>query len=333
MSMLSKIFKWLSLIFLFLFIVFTLLFFRRDLSTQTLEKKYFTAYSHYEKITISTLQDTEESITIHYQDLGNTIDPVIVLLHGAFSSSHTFLEWASQLVDANYRVILIDLPYHGLSGGFSDHTTSLRRSSEVVKSLLNSLEIDSFYIGGNSMGGGVSWYLAGSYHLHAFDIKGLILIDAVFPSDATHMAQRFSNITKVPGLTWYISHLTPRFIIKNLLLGVYGQSADLTDEVIDRYYDLLRHSGHRRAILINEREDISLDEQLMLLDHIRDTGLPVLVLWGAEDTWVPVSVSLLFKEKLMLEDSQIIIFEALGHVPMEEQPVRTLIPVLAFINQ
>jgi hypothetical protein len=42
---------------------------------------------------------------------------------------------------------------------------------------------------------------------------------------------------------------------------------------------------------------------------------------------------LLFKEKLQLSDEFIIIYDDLGHVPMEEDPSRTLLDLLNFINQ
>jgi len=79
-------------------------------------------------------------------------------------------------------VISIDLPYHGLSGAFSDNVTSLRRSAAAVKSLLEILDISEVIIGGNSMGGGVSWYFTAAYHNQDnFKVNGLVLIDSIYP--------------------------------------------------------------------------------------------------------------------------------------------------------
>lgn len=314
-------------------ILFVIIFYRRDLSVEDLEDTYFTTYSNYIDVSIRNLDDQIITINLHYQDYGDVNSDVIVLLHGAFASSHTFNPWALELVELGYRVISIDLPYHGLSGGFTDHITSLRRSAMAVKAILDELEINEVIIGGNSMGGGVSWTFAATYHEQDdFIVKGLVLIDAIYP-------MQFNEQNRVPDFitsdffSSIVSKFTPRFLLKSILNNVYGSFNKPSNEAIDRYYDLLRKEGNRKAILINEQENFSIDEGLALLDQIRIANIPVLILWGNEDSWIPVEVSLLFKEKLQLTDEFIIIYDDLGHVPMEEDPSRTLLDLLYFINQ
>ena len=335
MKILLRIIKILAAILLMLTLVVTIVFVRFDISRERLDAKYFTDYSHDVTLSILTLEGQTIDIDIHYQDFGSINDPVVVLLHGAFASSHTFTPWAEMLVLEGYRVLAIDLPYHGLSGGFMDQVTSQRRSAAVVKTLLDQLEIDSIIIGGNSMGGGVSWYFTSEYHgVDGFEVKGLVLISAVYPGmQGGGGPARMQRILASRIITGVVSKMTPRFILNAILDGVYGSGSTLEEETVTRYYELLRRSGNRQAILRNTREEdlgISGEERLLL---IRDAGIPVLVMWGLEDTWVPVELAYAFEETLMLEETDLIIYEDIGHVPMEEQPARTLIDLLVFINQ
>jgi len=306
------------------------LFFRPNLSLEKLEETYFTEYSNYLDITVPSLNEEVLDIRLHYQDLGNPSDEVVVLLHGAFASSHAFIPWAEKLVEENYRVILIDLPYHGLSGGFSDHVTSLRRSSYAVKALLESLDITSLYIGGNSMGGGVSWYFTGAFNNVFFDVKGLILIDSIYPSTSSGRSDQFA-ILRHPLMSNIASRMTPRFLLKSILEGVYGSASTLEKETVDRYYDLLRKEGNRQAILRNTSEELLLEDLLDLLENIHDKEIPVLIIWGAEDSWIPVDTVLLFENQL--PEAHIVIYEGLGHVPMEENPLLTVEDLIIFLNE
>lgn len=315
-----------------LLIIAGFVFYRSDIDLSNLEETYFTDDSHYLTVSIESLENQNLSIDIHYQDVGHPDNPVIVLLHGAFASSHTFIPWANSLADEGYRVVMIDLPYHGLSGGFSDSVTSLRRSALVVKELLDALSINEVYIGGNSMGGGVSWYFTSLFHeVGVFEINGLILIDAVFPSmtGGGPVNSLFKWVAQEPYASLF-SQMTPRFLLASILKGVYGSDSVLLEESIDRYYDLLRRTGNRKAILINTRESVDTTDAL---STIQSFGIPVLIMWGAEDSWIPVSTVELFKESLQLDDSDIFIYEGLGHVPMEENPLLTIIDLLEFLNR
>ena len=57
---------------------------------------------------------------------------------------------------------------------------------------------------------------------------------------------------------------------------------------------------------------------------------PTLVMWGAQDAVIPVSVVTLFKQRLPNTTS--VIYEDLGHIPMEEDPERTAIDLMTFLE-
>lgn len=335
MLKINKIIAIIIIIILSLITIATIVFYRPDLSVEELEDDYFTMHSNYCDITVSDLSGVPVNITIHYQDNKVSSDNVVVLLHGMFASSHTFEYYFKELTKQSYRVILIDLPNHGLSGNYSDNTISQRRSAAVVRELLNQLDIESCIIGGNSMGGGVSWYFASEYHNNDFEVKGLILIDSVYPltNETSSGGKGLIRFMANNPLSKIISKMTPRFMLKGILKQVYGSKSELDDATVDRYYHLLRKQGNRQAIIntIHEEDDsLGGIERLML---IKDSDIAVLVMWGEEDSWIDVEYAYMFKDALELNDERIIIYEGRGHVPMEEAPELTYQDVSRFINE
>ena len=325
MKLLKKILKWTLITLITLLTLFLFIFVRFDIPLEDLENTYFTEYSHYIDVTVNTLEGNPLTITMHYQDLGDIADPVVVLVHGAFSSSHTFLPWAESLVAEGYRVIMPDLPYFGLSGGFIDQITSFRRSAEAIKGILDSLSITEIDIAGNSLGGAASWFLASEYPEM---VRHLVLIDALFPYQEQGSRSQLSAFTNYDIVSNFLSKLSPKFLVKALLKTAYGDASLLTDEVLTRYYELLLKEGTRKSILTVIQED---EPEFSYQDRLESITTPTYVIWGSLDTWIDPSTIDLFQDTIGFPNDHIFIFDGLGHVPMEEDPdttVSTLISIL-----
>jgi pimeloyl-ACP methyl ester carboxylesterase len=304
--------KWLKIIGIVLFVlvvVFVIVFYRRDLSETQVKADYLTEYSHLINLEIESLEGKTLEIDIHYMDMGESSNPAILLFHGAFSSSHTFIRWAESLVEAGYRVLLMDLPYFGLSGAFEDDVTSYRRSAAVAFKLLEALSIDAVHIGGNSLGGAVAWFFAGEYPTKT---NSLILIDAVPPVMETRNDNAFLRHPWVAGI---VSQFTPRFLLKQILRSAYGDISKLDDETVDRYYNILRKKDTRKHILTTTQEDIE-----YTVERLEIITAPTYLMWGAKDTWISEWYSLIFVLALDIDNENTITLSGVGHLPMEEKP-------------
>jgi len=86
---------------------------------------------------------------IHYTDQGR--GQVIVLLHGYLETSEVWNSFSRKLA-AKYRVISPDLPGHGQSDIFEE-THTMENMAEMIKELLESLEIRKAFLTGHSLGG------------------------------------------------------------------------------------------------------------------------------------------------------------------------------------
>ena len=87
----KRLLKIVGLVILSLLVITFFVFYTPDRTQDSLEDLYLTDYSNKSDLEINSLENEPLSINVHYQDLGEIGHPVLVLIHGAFSSSHTFL--------------------------------------------------------------------------------------------------------------------------------------------------------------------------------------------------------------------------------------------------
>ena len=57
--------------------------------------------------------------------------------------------------------------------------------------------------------------------------------------------------------------------------------------------------------------------------------LPTLILWGGRDRLVPLSAARQFHQDIA--GSRLMVFDDLGHLPQEEDALRSVAPVRAFL--
>ena len=101
-----------------------------------------------------------DGLDIHYCDEGE--GEVVLLIHGTFSSLHSFDDW-TEILKKRYRVIRLDLPGFGLTGPHPDHLYSIENYIDFIDKFLTSLNIKSCSVAGNSLGGWLSWEFSLKY--------------------------------------------------------------------------------------------------------------------------------------------------------------------------
>lgn len=247
----------------------------------------------------------------------------IVLLHGTSASLHTWEGWTKALSD-QYCVVSMDLPGFGLTGPYVDESTqySSENYAAFVIEVLNHLKLDRVTLAGNSLGGKVAWRTAALYPER---VNRLILVDSVgYPATPKHVPIGF-KLAKYPMMSPILNRILPRSVVEKSVLSVYADNSKVNDALVDRYYELTLRKGNRQALSrrLNETDDDSDQAQIKQLD------IPTLILWGAKDDLIPVENAALFHRDI--RDSQLKIFDNLGHVPHEEDPLATVDVVKQFL--
>lgn len=264
-----------------------------------------------------------EGVAVHVRDEGPRDDPEpIVLLHGTAASLHTWDGWTARLL-AEHRVIRLDLPGFGLTGPSVDRLYTLPRYSQFMAAFMDAMKLKQITLVGNSLGGAIAWKTAVDFPER---VSRLVLIDSAgYPSQATSVPIGF-KLAANPDLAWLTSRLLPRSTIESSVRSVYGHVERVTPELVDRYYELALREGNRQAL----RDRFAQQKGGELARQIKRVSQPTLILWGGQDRLIPPSVAQQFVADI--NGAQIVTFDDLGHVPQEEDPGRTVGPLVIFLG-
>jgi pimeloyl-ACP methyl ester carboxylesterase len=264
---------------------------------------------------------------VHYRDEGPRGDPTpIVLLHGTSASLHTWEGWVAAL-RGTHRVITFDLPGFGLTGPFTgQYTRDDYRGDTLARftlDFLDQLHVKRFAIGGNSLGGEIAWRVAS---LAPDRVSKLVLVDATgYAFQPEHIPVAFL-LASVPVVNRIGEFLTPRAIVEDSVRDVYADPSKVTDALVDRYFEMNLREGNRHALSLR----LSQMEAGKDLDRLARLHLPVLVVWGAQDRLVPPVNAQKFVHDI--PGATLVMLPGLGHVPQEEDPARSVVPVKAFLE-
>jgi pimeloyl-ACP methyl ester carboxylesterase len=260
---------------------------------------------------------------VHYRDEGPRHDAQpLVLIHGTSASLHTWEGWVAAL-RAQRRVISFDLPGFGLSGPSPSADYRGDSYAKFVLVLLDRLRVQRFVVAGNSLGGEVAWRVAS---IAPQRVAGLILVDAAGPAHQSASVPIAFVAARLPLVNRLFEYVLPRPLVVASLRNVYGDPARVDDELVDRYYQLALREGNRRA-LVQRFQQMQRGEDA---ERIATLRVPTLILWGGRDRLVPPEVARQFEQAI--PGSERVTFDDLGHVPQEEDPVRTVEAVQRFLR-
>ena len=313
----KRLAKWIAAIVAILIIGGLAIGYTPDTDPAKMRAKYANAASQF--------IDIGGGITVHVRDEGNRNGRAIVLIHGSNASLQTWEPWVRRLGSA-YRIISLDLPGHGMTGrnpaGIYDYPVFV----DVVDKVMGKLGITRAVIGGNSMGGGVSWMFALA---HPEKTDAVILVDAAgAPQWQAREVPIGFKIARMPVLRNLAQIITPRSMLESSLRTSVSKSGIINDAMIDRYWELLRYPGNREATL--KRFALVHNNHPATPAQLAKIKVPVLILWGEEDNLIPVASARWFANAL--PGSHLIVYPGVGHIPMEEVPESSAVAVTEFLQ-
>lgn len=263
-------------------------------------------------------------VTVHLRDEGPKDAPAIVLLHGSNADLHTWQPWVEAL-KGQYRVIRFDQVGHGLTGPDPQHDYSRDNYVADILEVADALGLKQFVVGGNSMGGKHALAFAAA---HPDRLTGLVLVDGsggpMLKLDKKDDEGGSSSgnigfkIAQTPGINLLVEQITPRSLIRQSLEQSVSVKSVASEAAVDRYWELLRYPGNRRATL--KRFGYAYDP--LTEAEIAAVTTPTLILWGEEDRLIPVEAGQWLGKTM--PNNRLVIYPGIGHLPHEEAPEATL---------
>ena len=247
----------------------------------------------------------------------------LVLIHGFGASIGHWRKNISALAEGGYRVFALDL----LGFGGSDKPPldyTLELWEELLKDFwTEKIEEPAVFVG-NSIGGLLSLMVVAHHREIA---TGAILLNCAgglnHRPDELNLPLRlimgaFTKVvrSKLVGPILF-NNIRQKQRIRKTLLQVYRNSDAITDELVDLLYAPACDPGAQQvfASILTAPPGPTISELLPKVKH------PVLVIWGADDPWTPVTGAKIFQQ--WNQNGQPIEFVSIpntGHCPHDERP-------------
>jgi pimeloyl-ACP methyl ester carboxylesterase len=307
--MIRKILKWFVFLLLVTVVGIGIWGYAPDIPVKELRAKYANAESEFVKL--------DNGLTVHLRDEGPKDAPAIILLHGSNASLHTWEQWTGRLKD-KYRIIRFDQIGHGLTGPDLKGCYSATCFTDTINRIAANRGLTKFYLGGNSMGGGISHEYAMA---HPDRLLGLILVDAGGAPDLTPGKRDLPigfKIMQMPVINKIAMVISPRSIIEQSLRNSVSKAGYIDDKEIDLYWEMLRRPGNREATLKRFSERPARKAKAGGDVPAAAQSIPTLILWGDEDKLIPVAAADWFAKQY--PNNVVHIFKGVGHIPMQEIP-------------
>ena len=285
-------------------------FYTPDKSRAELEAKYL---NH-----PSDLVEVAETL-LHVRDEGPKDAQTVILLHGVGSHLQTWDEWASAL-EQDFRIIRFDLPGAGLSPPAATDDYTDTRAVAIITALLDERGIERTALIGNSLGGRIAWTFAARYPERT---DKLVLVS---PDGFASPGFEYETQPRVPFALRLIEYSLPQWLLRRNLALAFSDTSKMSRARVQRYHDLIRAPGVRRALLDRMRQTVLQPPEPLLAS----ITAPVLLVWGEDDRIIPFDNSTDYEAAL--RDVTVLPLPGIGHLPQEEAPTETVRPVIEFLS-
>jgi len=252
----------------------------------------------------------------------------IFLVHG-FSSSLDAFEKVIPLFARTYRVLALDL----LGFGQSEKPLNVRYTLSLYSDLM--LE---FLQQTDALGSGKQLFAVG----HSMGGKYLLALSLLHPNALTKLViSNTDGFIYVPSMVraasfWGVRHLVRRMVsnpnfVRKTMQNVYHDSSLITPDHFKRNVEMVQSRENFDAMMALNRDYRYLDlRRTGLRARLSELTLPVLIVWGEQDRFIPPKYAAIAKREIPNSTLQMI--PNCGHVPMVEKPNEFVQLSTAFFN-
>jgi pimeloyl-ACP methyl ester carboxylesterase len=255
-----------------------------------------------------------EEVKIHFVELGK--GPPVLFLHGLGGSWKDFVSNLAALTPL-YRVIAIDFP------GFGDSDKpevdySIEWLTTMVEKFLREKKLDGVVGVGHSMGGLVALNLAARPNS---PISRLVVIDAVGIGDkADFLSYAMTRKLIRPNSRWDFIEGTVRGGLKAMVESfVKGRDGKTSKE----FFQSVPKNPFTSEPFLPMTPAVQMSASIMDFDirpHLSKIRQPTLILWGSQDPVAPAQDASALQGQI--SQAKMILFDGIGHAPMQEVPDR-----------
>ncbi|GIV63671.1 MAG: alpha/beta hydrolase [Bellilinea sp.] len=258
-----------------------------------------------------------EKLNLHLYLAGEG-EQTVVLLHGGGTDS-AWLSWQPVILalSTRFRVVAPDLPGYGKSDTPRMEYT-LDYYLDVVRRLLDHLEIERSALVGVSMGGGIAigftlTYPARVHRLVPVDSYG---IQRKYPGGL--WGYYLVRMDWLNRFSWWLLGRS-RALTRASLQQIFHDPNALSETLVNEVYDEIRRPQAGLAFRSFQRHEVLRDRvRTCFLDRLNEIQAETLFIHGENDRLVPLECAR--EAHARLPNSRLEIIPACGHWPQREKP-------------
>lgn len=232
--------------------------------------------------------------------------PPVVLLHGGGPGASGLSNYVRNVepLSTAFRVIVIDLPGYGRSDKPSFTGSRLGIYAQVVRDVLDALDVERAHLVGNSLGGGTTLRFALDFPDRA---SRLVLMGSMGGAGSV-TPQPTEGIQRLIG--YYDAPGPSRARLQAFLQSLVFDPSAITEAMLEERFaasahpDVLANPPVRRTAT-PPVEDLSLWKDVARVTH------PTLIVWGRDDRVMPLDNGLFLLAQL--PDARLHVFSRCGH--------------------
>jgi pimeloyl-ACP methyl ester carboxylesterase len=229
----------------------------------------------------------------------------VLFVHGNPGSAD---DWGRQMTALSgfAQAVAFDLPDFGVTSAPAGFEHSVAAYADFIEDARQALGIERTHLVLHDFGGpiGLTWAARNPQA-----VASISLIDTgVLPDYRWHRLARIWR-TPVAGELFQASATRPTF---RVLINLQEPQA-LPREFLDRMYDHFDRRTRRAVLRLYRATDDPGELSRQLIDRLRALDVPVLVIWGEHDAYLPVAYAT--RQREAFPDAEVHVLAGSGHWP------------------
>jgi pimeloyl-ACP methyl ester carboxylesterase len=256
---------------------------------------------------------------IAYDVLG--FGPPLILLHGTPTHSYAWRDVALRLAD-RFSVYAFDLPGFGQSERREGLDLSLPSQARLLAELVRTLDLETPSIAAHDIGGAIALR---AHLLEGVPFSCIALVDSValrpwITPPTNHVKAHLDVYETMP------TEVFEAIVASHLRSTTHRQ---MDQDALATYLEGWKGEFGRRLYL--QKDDQLREEDTAELESLLPSiAVPVRIIWGEDDTWLPTALAERLNE--IIPGSDLVLLPNTGHLAMEDSPGEVAATLFEFFS-
>lgn len=257
-------------------------------------------------------------LRVHYYSTGESGSPVILLHGGGIDSARQSWKLTLPALAEAHRVVAPDLPGYGDSDRPSEFPHTIDAYIEVVRQLMDALDIARANLCGVSLGGAIAIGVALAHPQRVNKIVPVASYGLQRTAPAHFWSYLFVRLPGVTRITYALLRRSRRWA-RAALRSIFANPDAITDELAEETFaEMQRLNAGAAFAQFQKREVLLRGLRTVYIERLHEITAPTLFIHGARDRLVPLACAREAQQRI--PNAKLHVMHHCGHWPQRERP-------------